>query len=978
MSNLWYRQNPLTHAERRLSRHPSAWARRFSCEGLKPLIICRGPVRKEAMDIFEEMGITGYGILLSEKDSITYANALAPELRILTNPDRVHRVPDYTGATKEERRERVRQIIAIAHEAGYDSIFAGYGFMSEDEEMVRSVEEAGLIFIGPCSRTQGAAGLKDQAKRTALEVGVSVTPGVDDATTRALLKKAPDHEALSALARELGLALELSADEPLTVCAERLLEASYERGVDVVSVEEISLALTEAVREIFLKTPQNRVRLKAIAGGGGKGQRILRAPASFEAPEGSSARGRLEAQVAAALEPLPSLVRELLAEVKCDGVGDNKNVIAELNIETTRHQEIQVVGNGSWCVTLGGRDCSLQMHEQKLLEVSVTCEELEAQLSALSAEEHSAKRATLAADLETLKRMEEEAARFGEAVGLDSVSTFECIVDGPHHYFMEMNTRIQVEHRVTELCYTLRFSNPEDPSGADHFTVSALIELMVLLALHKAELPKPSRSPRLPSAVEARLNATNDALKPHAGGVITDWSDPIEGEVRDDQGISLRNPDTGVFMRYHLAGAYDSNIALLLTTGASRAQTYRALKELLRVTKLKGDQLATNLNFHYGLVCWLLGQEPDARPTTRFIVPYLTALGELKREAGLVDLDGLSRRLRAELAERSARVSAQLSEEGRAAHLKASLAAFDAKATLIKRPLELLLSEPHLLGGWLSLHRADFSLAGGAVSWLKNPLTVLGELYHYLNMELQPQRPALWQIWSHDHELLTAGTSFYEHIEAWQLAGLGGEWAQLNARLTAAEEPAPAGITTEDWERARAAHFAHQAGLELLSTLPYLALRSGFFELKVKPDLSVELPARLLEPSHQAEMALSLAPPPSSKSDELVAVSGGMFYPREAPGLPRLIEVGDHFEEGQPLYIVEVMKMFNKVYAPFSGTIIERMIEGDGVIIKKGELLFKVKPDHELKREDPMAVRAQRAEYGARLFEAIRSTSGGS
>ncbi len=62
--------------------------------------------------------------------------------------------------------------------------------------------------------------------------------------------------------------------------------------------------------------------------------------------------------------------------MKATGVGDNKNVLLELNIETTRHNEIQMIGNGRWCVTLGGRDCSLQMHEQKLLEVSVTQEGL--------------------------------------------------------------------------------------------------------------------------------------------------------------------------------------------------------------------------------------------------------------------------------------------------------------------------------------------------------------------------------------------------------------------------------------------------------------------------------------------------------------------------------------------------------------------------------------------------------------------------
>lgn len=128
------------------------------------------------MDVFEEMGIGHYGILLSEKDSIVYANALAPELRQLTDSNRVHRVPDYTGASKEERVERIGQIIQIAKDNGYDSIFAGYGFMAEDEEFVAAIEKAGLSFIGPNSRTQADAGKKDEAKRTALQVGVSVTP----------------------------------------------------------------------------------------------------------------------------------------------------------------------------------------------------------------------------------------------------------------------------------------------------------------------------------------------------------------------------------------------------------------------------------------------------------------------------------------------------------------------------------------------------------------------------------------------------------------------------------------------------------------------------------------------------------------------------------------------------------------------------------------------------------------------------------
>ncbi|MEZ5435424.1 MAG: hypothetical protein R3E67_02095 [Pseudomonadales bacterium] len=168
--------------------------------------------------------------------------------------------------------------------------------------------------------------------------------------------------------------------------------------------------------------------------------------------------------------------------------------------------------------------------------------------------------------------------------------------------------------------------------------MTSLVNVMVLLARHGKRLPKPTRSVRELSSVEARLNATNDALQPHAGGVITKWPDPIDGEIRDDQGISMHNPDTDVFMKYTLAGAYDSNIALLLTTGTDRMGTYQLMSEVIRRTVLRGKDLATNLDFHYGLVNWFVGNNINARPTTRFIVPYLTLVGALKEQANQIDL----------------------------------------------------------------------------------------------------------------------------------------------------------------------------------------------------------------------------------------------------------------------------------------------------------------------------------------------------
>ncbi len=475
----WYKNNPLTHRDRRLGASSSAWVRGFACEDLRPLIVCRGPIRKEAMDVFEEMGMAHYGILLSEKDSIVYPYALAPELRQLSDNRRVHRVPDYTGATKEERVERMNQIVQIAKDNGYDAIFAGYGFMAEDEEFVATIERAGLKFIGPNSATQARAGKKDEAKRTALEVGVSVTPGVNNVTARTLLAKHKSRKQLLALVEAEGLACDpkVLANEklPLEDLADHVLAASYAKGIDLYSIEELGAQVQREVAEMFRKHPGSRVRLKAIGGGGGKGQRIL----------GGALLGHRSADrkaIEGAAAEAPALVREVLNEVKATGVGDNKNVLIELNIEQTRHNEIQLLGNGKWCVSLGGRDCSLQMHEQKLLEVSVTQEGLVAAIARAEKAGKNDEAAALKTDLEILKRMEADAARFGAAVGLDSASTFECIVDRDRYYFMEVNTRIQVEHRVSELCYSLKFTNPDDPG--DSFVVESLVEAMALLARH--------------------------------------------------------------------------------------------------------------------------------------------------------------------------------------------------------------------------------------------------------------------------------------------------------------------------------------------------------------------------------------------------------------------------------------------------------------------------------------------------------------
>jgi len=959
----YYKHNPLIHRDRRLSKSSSEWVRSFSCEDLKPLIVCRGPIRKEAMDVYQEMGISHYGILLSEKDSIVYPNALAPELRQLTDPSRVHRVPDYSGASKEERVERINQIIGIAKDNGYDSIFAGYGFMAEDEDFVAAIEKAGLKFIGPCAATQARAGKKDEAKRTALQVNVSVTPGVDNVTARTLVAKHPTREKLLALVKAEGLECDekvlKDAKLPLEALADHILMASYQKGIDLFSIDELCAQVQAEVSELFRKYPKSRFRLKAIGGGGGKGQRILGASLlAVKEPD--------EKTIAKAAAEAPAMVREVLNEVKANGVGDNKNLLIELNIEQTRHNEIQLLGNGEWCISLGGRDCSLQMHEQKLLEVSVTQEGLQAAIAKARAEGKTAEVTALESDLKVLQRMEEESARFGQAVGLDSASTFECIVDRDRHYFMEVNTRIQVEHRVTELCYSLKFTNPKDKN--DFFIVESLVEAMALLARHKQRLPRPERVVRFNASVEARLNATDASLSPHAGGMIRYWSKPIKGEVRDDQGISMLNPDTSQFMKYRVAGAYDSNIALLLTKGDDRLSSYEHLSEVLRSTTLRGSSLATNLEFHYGLVNWFLGRNVMAKPTTRFVVPYLTLVGTLKEEANKLDVVHAFFQMKKHYARL---VTEQYSDQPDLLdkELKNMSAVLDRKGTLLTRPMERLLDDPHLLSGWLSINTRNFKIEKGKVIWLRNPLGVLRETYEYLHMDYRPHKPAAEIIWDHDRELLQQGLDFSRKIR--EHFGLDREeYDKLNEILH--KEKPQGGFDQEMWDQIRSAHYGFEAGLELLGMLFLIGENTRFWDMKVLEDLEVVIPDYLTDPDLQARMKKVLVPPPATRADEIVAACGGMYYAQEAPGMPPFVSEGMHFEKDQPLYIIEVMKMFNTIRAPFSGTIDKILIEGgDGVIVQKGQPLFKVTPDEKFVEVDPALVEKERRERTAAYLKAV-------
>ncbi len=899
------------------------WIRSFACNHIRILIVCRGPIRKEAMDIFETLGIT-YGILLSEKDSVTYPLTLAPELRQIKDPDRIHRIPDYTGVNQEERNQRIQDIIEICKNNNYTHVFAGYGFMAEDAHFVSSLENAGIHFIGPASSVHLKAGSKDNAKKIAKSVNVSVTPGIDNITSLTLLDKVKGREGLKELIEKYSLIIPDENNLNDEDLAEEILNQCYKKGIGLITLEDLQKKSKEEIAKLLGKNPGKRIRLKHVGGGGGKGQRIV-----------------------TNAEQVPDAVLEVLSESKALGPADNKNFLIELNIENTRHNEIQLLGNGEWAIALGGRDCSIQMYEQKLVELSITDELYEYEIHRLKKENKLEWAKRLEKDREFLRQMEEQAERFAIAVGLNSASTFECIVSNDGFYFMEVNTRIQVEHRVTEMVYGLRFRNPENPE--EYFEVESLVEAMVLCSVHGKKLPKPERYIRNLAGGEIRLNAMNHALQPHAGGIIEYWSLPIEHELRDDQGIGIRNPDTHAFIPYHLAGAYDSNIALIVSYGNSRKENLERLGNILRAMELRGSELSTNREFHMGILYFLLGLDPMARPDTKVTLPYLALVGKLAKYGRQIDVDYAW--------EHMIKFYTQL--YGQSINYIT-----DYKLTLIPRPIKILLEEPHLLCGWLRYnYKSSFDIENNKIIWIKNPIHVLDEIYFYLHLE-ERDAPALQKIWSHDYELLQKAKKFYEDLYK-SFPNLPKNYYELDSYILENFR------SEQEKQEILSSHLGFQLGMELLDVLVHLGIKSNIFDVQLDENMHLVFPEEFYNTEIQKQYIKELAPPPVSSANTIVAPMGGMIYFKETPDSPDYVEIGSHFEKGQPLFIIEVMKMFNKILAEFSGTITDKLVKQDGIVVKKGQPIFNVKPDEEIQILKPEEIEKQKKEFTKEILNSI-------
>ncbi|CUH80389.1 Acetyl-/propionyl-coenzyme A carboxylase alpha chain [Tritonibacter multivorans] len=359
------------------------------------------------------------------------------------------------------------RIIGAAQAAGAQAIHPGYGFLSENPDFVEAVEEAGLIFIGPSASAIRSMGLKDAAKALMEKAGVPVVPGYHGDNQNPAF--------LAAKAKEI----------------------TYP------------------------------VLIKAVAGGGGKGMRLVEQPEDFA-----------DALVSAQGEATTAF--------------GNPDVLIEKYIQKPRHIEVQVFGDGKTAVHLFERDCSLQRRHQKVIE--------EAPAPGMTAEMRAA--------------MGQAAVRAAEAIGYKGAGTVEFIVDGSDglrpdgFWFMEMNTRLQVEHPVTEAI-----------TGVD------LVEWQLRVAAGET-LPMRQEDLTISGhAFEARLYA-EDVPKGFlpATGTLTHLTFP--DNVRADSGV--RAGDT-------ISPWYDPMISKVITHGPTRAAALSQLARALEQTRVAGT--TTNLGF---------------------------------------------------------------------------------------------------------------------------------------------------------------------------------------------------------------------------------------------------------------------------------------------------------------------------------------------------------------------------------------------
>jgi propionyl-CoA carboxylase alpha chain len=425
----------------------------------KILIANRGEIACRVIKTARKMGIKTVAVY-SEADKDALHVDLADEA-VCIGP-----------AASKESYLVMDKIIAACKQTGAQAVHPGYGFLSENAEFSRRLEEEGIKFIGPKHYSVGKMGDKIESKKLALEARVNTIPGHNEAIS------GPD-EAVK-IAQGIGYP----------------------------------------------------VMIKASAGGGGKGLRV--AFNDKEAHEGFSS---------------------CVSEAK-NAFGDDRVFIEKYVLEP-RHIEIQVLGDsfGNY-VYLNERDCSIQRRHQKVIEEAPSP----------------------FVDPAMRKAMGEQAVALARAVQYESAGTVEFVVGADKSfYFLEMNTRLQVEHPVTELI-----------TGVD------LVELMIRVAAGE-KLPLTQDEVQLNGwSMECRINAEDPfrGFLPSTGRLVK-FQPPTEipGQVR---------VDTGVYDGGEISMFYDSMIAKLIVHGATREQAIARMRDALNAFVIRG--ISSNIPFQAALM----------------------------------------------------------------------------------------------------------------------------------------------------------------------------------------------------------------------------------------------------------------------------------------------------------------------------------------------------------------------------------------
>ncbi|MFL5575102.1 MAG: acetyl-CoA carboxylase biotin carboxylase subunit [Gemmatimonadaceae bacterium] len=370
------------------------------------------------------------------------------------------------AAPSAESYLKGERIIEAALRTGAEAIHPGYGFLSEREWFARAVRDAGLVFVGPPAEAIAAMGSKTAARELAISAGTPVVPG----TTSSLR----DAEEAAEIAERFGYP----------------------------------------------------VLLKAAAGGGGKGMRVVREPGELA---GALASAQREAR---------------------NAFGDDA-VYVEKYIEGPRHVEIQVLGDAHGTMLhLGERECSVQRRHQKMIEEAPS----------------------VAVTPELRARMGEAAVAAARAAGYVNAGTCEFLLDrNGDFYFLEMNTRIQVEHPVTELV-----------TGID------LVQWQIRIAAgERLPFTQEEIAPR-GWAIECRITSEDPAngFLPSTGR-ISYLHLPSGPGVRWDGGIETGS-EVGLF--------YDPMLAKLIVHGRTREQAIARMHRAL--LELTIDGVETSRDFH--------------------------------------------------------------------------------------------------------------------------------------------------------------------------------------------------------------------------------------------------------------------------------------------------------------------------------------------------------------------------------------------